>query len=60
MTTIQELPMIYNSSIYKEMYVVRNFRQGFAKGLIAGGLLFGTQLITGGAGFFGRMKSHLL
>jgi electron-transferring-flavoprotein dehydrogenase len=50
--------LVNNSSIYKEMYVVRNFRQGFAKGLIAGGLLFATQLITGGAGFFGRLRSH--
>ena len=44
--------------IRKEMYKVRNFRQGFEKGLIIGGLHFGTQLITGGAGFFGRLKSH--
>ena len=44
--------------IHKELYPVRNFRQGFAKGLIAGGFHFGTQLITGGAGFFGRLKSH--
>lgn len=50
--------LVDNSSIYKEMYPVRNFRQGFAKGLIMGGLLFGTQLITGGAGLLGRMKSH--
>lgn len=47
-----------NSIIRKEMYPVRNFRQGFAKGLIIGGLHFGTQLITGGAGFFGRLRSH--
>lgn len=40
------------------MYPVRNFRQGFAKGLILGGFHFGTQLITGGAGFFGRLRSH--
>jgi electron-transferring-flavoprotein dehydrogenase len=40
------------------MYPVRNFRQGFAKGLIPGGLHFGTQLITGGAGLFGRLKSE--
>lgn len=46
------------SSIRKEMFPVRNFRQGFANGLIAGGFHFGTQLITGGAGFFGRLKSH--
>jgi len=50
--------LLNNSPIHKEMYAVRNFRQGFAKGLIAGGLHFGTQLITGGAGFFGRLRSH--
>jgi electron-transferring-flavoprotein dehydrogenase len=50
--------LVNNSMIRKELYPVRNFRQGFAKGLIAGGLLFGTQLITGGAGFFGRLRSH--
>ena len=49
---------IKDSLIYKDMYPVRNFRQGFAKGLIVGSLHFGTQLITGGAGFFGRLKSH--
>jgi electron-transferring-flavoprotein dehydrogenase len=50
--------LLNNSFIHKELYPVRNFRQGFAKGLIAGGLHFGTQLITGGAGFFGRLRSH--
>ncbi len=50
--------LIRNSDIYKELYPVRNFRQGFSKGLIAGGLHFGTQLISGGAGFFGRLRSH--
>ena len=50
--------LLNNSIIYKEMYPVRNFRQGFAKGLILGGFHFGTQLITGGAGFFGRLRSH--
>jgi electron-transferring-flavoprotein dehydrogenase len=50
--------LVRNSWINKEMYPVRNVRQGFAKGLIAGGLHFGTQLITGGAGFFGRLRSH--
>jgi electron-transferring-flavoprotein dehydrogenase len=49
---------IKDSIIYKDMYPVRNFRQGFSKGLIIGALHFGTQLITGGAGFFGRLKSH--
>jgi electron-transferring-flavoprotein dehydrogenase len=50
--------LVYGSEIYKELYPVRNFRQAFAKGLIIGGLHFGTQLITGGAGFFGRLRSH--
>jgi len=50
--------LLNNSAIHKEMYAVRNFRQGFAKGLIIGGLHFGTQLFTGGAGFFGRLRSH--
>ena len=49
---------IKDSLIYKDMYPVRNFRQGFSKGLIVGSLHFSTQLITGGAGFFGRLKSH--
>jgi electron-transferring-flavoprotein dehydrogenase len=50
--------LVNNSWIHKELYPVRNFRQGFAKGLILGGLHFGTQLITGGAGLFGRLKSE--
>ncbi|HEX7493781.1 MAG TPA: electron-transfer flavoprotein:ubiquinone oxidoreductase [Bacteroidales bacterium] len=50
--------LLNNSPVHKEMHAVRNFRQGFAKGLIIGGLHFGTQLITGGAGFFGRLRSH--
>jgi electron-transferring-flavoprotein dehydrogenase len=49
--------LVRNSAIYKELYPVRNFRQGFSKGLFIGGLHFGTQLITGGAGFFGRLRS---
>jgi electron-transferring-flavoprotein dehydrogenase len=50
--------LVNKSSIRDELYPVRNFRQGFAKGLILGGIHFGTQLITGGAGFFGRLKSE--
>jgi len=50
--------LMKNSFIHKEMYPVRNFRQGFAKGLIAGSFHFGTQLITGGAGFLGRLRSQ--
>jgi electron-transferring-flavoprotein dehydrogenase len=50
--------LINDSFIYKELYPVRNFRQAFAKGLFTGGMHFATQLITGGAGFFGKLKSH--
>jgi len=50
--------LMKDSFIYKEMYAVRNTRQGFAKGLFVGGFHFGTQLITGGAGFFGRLRTH--
>jgi electron-transferring-flavoprotein dehydrogenase len=49
---------IKESVIFKDMYPVRNFRQAFAKGMILGALHFGTQLITGGAGFFGKLKAH--
>ena len=57
--SLQQYETLFNNSaIKKEMYAVRNFRQAFAKGLILGGLQYGTQLITGGAGFFGRLKSH--
>ncbi len=49
---------IKDSVIYKDLYPVRNFRQAFSKGLLIGGLNFGTLLITGGAGFFGKLKSH--
>ena len=51
--------LLKDSVIYKDMYPVRNFRQGFSQGLLVGALHFGTQLITGGAGFFGRLKSRL-
>jgi electron-transferring-flavoprotein dehydrogenase len=58
-TSLSQYEVLVNKSwIRKELYPVRNFRQGFAKGLIPGGVLFGTQLVTGGAGFFGRMRSH--
>ena len=50
--------LIKKSFIQSELYPVRNFRQAFAKGLVAGSLHFATQLITGGAGFFGRLSTH--
>jgi electron-transferring-flavoprotein dehydrogenase len=49
---------VNNSNIYKEMYPVRNFRQAFAKGMITGAFMFGTQLISGGAGFAGKVGVH--
>ncbi|MDR2691592.1 MAG: electron transfer flavoprotein-ubiquinone oxidoreductase [Dysgonamonadaceae bacterium] len=49
---------INNSNIYKEMYPVRNFRQAFAKGMITGAFMFGTQLLTGGAGLSGKVGVH--
>jgi len=50
--------LVSESSIYKELHRVRNFRQGFLSGMIVGAFNFGTQLVTGGAGFFGRLKAH--
>jgi electron-transferring-flavoprotein dehydrogenase len=49
---------VKNSPVYKEMYRVRNFRQGFINGTIIGAFHFGTQLVTLGAGFFGKLKTH--
>ncbi len=50
--------LMKKSIIYRDMYPVRNFRQALAKGMIAGAFHFGTQLITGGAGFSGKLKAH--
>jgi len=51
--------LVKKSPIYKELHRVRNFRQGFMNGMILGAFNFGTQLVTGGAGFFGKLKTHL-
>jgi len=57
--TLQQYEHLVNkSSIYKEMYRVRNVRQGFINGMIAGMFHFGTQLVTFGAGFVGKLKTH--
>jgi len=56
---LQKYQLSLNKSIIgKELYPVRNFRESFSKGLILGGIRFGTQLITGGAGFSGRLIPH--
>ncbi|MFA5059675.1 MAG: electron-transfer flavoprotein:ubiquinone oxidoreductase [Candidatus Omnitrophota bacterium] len=46
------------SQSFKELYVVRNFRQAFKTNLFLGMLQFGTQILTGGRGlsFSGRLK----
>ncbi|VBB48579.1 Electron-transferring-flavoproteindehydrogenase [uncultured Paludibacter sp.] len=49
---------IHDSIVYKEMFPVRNFRQGFAKGTVVGMLNFGSLLVTGGAGVSGKQRTH--
>ena len=49
---------VEKSPIYSELYKCRNFRQGFEHGTFAGMFNFGTQLLTGGAGFRGRLATH--
>ncbi|MCL1867478.1 MAG: electron transfer flavoprotein-ubiquinone oxidoreductase [Paludibacter sp.] len=48
--------LVEKSIVHKEMYPVRNFRAGFQKGMFGGMFNFGTQIVTGGAGFFGKLK----
>jgi len=56
---LQQYETLVNKSVInKEMRRVRNFRQGFISGMIMGAFHFATQLVTGGAGLFGRLKSH--
>lgn len=50
--------LMKESSVHSELHRNRNFRQGFVKGMIPGMFHFGTQLISGGAGFCGRLKNH--
>jgi len=57
--TLQQYETLVNKSpIYKELHCVRNFRQGFIHGMIAGFFHFATQIITFGAGFCGKLKTH--
>jgi electron-transferring-flavoprotein dehydrogenase len=57
--TLKEYEAKINSSaIHREMYPVRNFRQAFAKGMIKGVFMFGTQIVTGGAGLSGKVGVH--
>jgi electron-transferring-flavoprotein dehydrogenase len=50
--------LVNKSQIYNELHRVRNFRQGFINGMIAGMFHFGTQLVTCGAGICGKLKTH--
>jgi len=50
--------LVNNSNIYKEMRRLRNFRQGFIHGMIMGMFHFCTQIVTCGAGLFGKLKTH--
>ncbi len=43
--------LVNSSSIYKELYPVRNMRAVMQDGMIAGGLKMGVQLLTGGTCF---------
>ncbi len=45
------------SWVFKEMWQVRNFHQGFAKGMIGGIFHTGAQMITGGRGFKARLMA---
>lgn len=46
------------STAHKELYEVRNFRQGFKNNMLLGMIRFGTQMITGGRGLSlsGKLK----
>ena len=46
------------SWIEEELYPVRNFHQGFEKGMIPGMIHAGLQQFTGGMGFGGKYPSH--
>jgi len=50
--------LVNQSNIAKEMKRLRNFRQGFFGGMIMGMFHYATQIITCGAGFFGKLKTH--
>jgi electron-transferring-flavoprotein dehydrogenase len=58
-SALAEYERLFNeSNAYTEMYRARNFRQAFTKGLFLGGLQFAAQLISGGAGVMGRLRTE--
>jgi electron-transferring-flavoprotein dehydrogenase len=57
--TLSEYERLFRESdAYREMYRSRNFRQAFTKGLFLGGLQVAVQLLTGGAGVLGRLRTE--
>ena len=46
------------SSAHAELHGVRNYRQAFAKGMFAGLMDFGVQMVTGGRGLVARRGGH--
>ena len=40
-----------------ELYSVRNWRQGYSKGIMVGNAHFAAQMLTGGRGFVGRLRA---
>ncbi|HOE68810.1 MAG TPA: electron transfer flavoprotein-ubiquinone oxidoreductase [Candidatus Omnitrophota bacterium] len=48
------------SAAYRDLYRVRNFRAGFANGMVPGAFHFAAQIVTGGRGIAlsGKMKIH--
>jgi electron-transferring-flavoprotein dehydrogenase len=47
-----------SSWIHDELWKVRNYRQGFEKGFLAGGLHTGLQMLTGGRGLHARYPAR--
>ena len=48
---------VRKSWVFTEMWRVRNFHQGFEKGMVAGMIHTGAQMISGGRGFKARLTS---
>ena len=46
------------STIHKEMYPIRNFRQSFRNGLVTGAMKLGVQMLTGGACLRGALPTE--
>lgn len=49
---------IRDSWVYAELWRVRNFRQGFRYGMLAGMAQTGLQIVSGGRGLFARLETR--